>query len=311
MAVIKAVAYGLAHAPDLVRYGSKPLRQLSNQPEVAPVLAARLRSFGEAVAYPPNQAYIGNLPPFELRSVPRPWFVNACDDAPARGRMGHIIDQGELYRQMAAADQFGTIQPEGVSDETDALPLYDGERIVGRVKAGHEHDEALQPRVLLENLACKATAAQAVRDLFEISRTEAAEIDYLINTGEEAVGDRYQRGAGNMAKAVAEMTGCVEATGEDVKAFCCAPVHGLVTAAALVEAKVFRNVVVFGGGSLAKLGMKFEAHLKHDMPILEDVLGSMAVLVGPEDGVNPRIRLDIVGRHRVKAGSSAQAIAES
>src|SRR5205823_4230011 len=124
-------------------------------------------------------------------------------------------------------------------------------------------------------------------------------------------GDRYQRGAGNMAKAVAEMAGCLEATGEDVKAFCCAPVHGAVTAAALVEAKVFRNVIVFGGGSLAKLGMKFESHLKHDMPVLEDVLGSMAVLIAPDDGLNPRIRLDIVGRHRVKAGASAQAIAEA
>jgi hypothetical protein len=311
VAVVKAIAYGLAHAPDLVRYGSKPSRQLAGRPELEPARQGRLRSFAEAVAYPPNQAYIGNLSPFDLPGLPRPWFRHLCEPALVQGKMGRIIDEEELYRLLAAADQFGTIRWDGGGEHPAALALYDGERVVGWVTPGHEQDESLQAPVLLENLACKATAALAVRELLERSEIDPAGIDYLINTGEEAVGDRYQRGAGNMAKAVAEMVGCGEATGEDVKAFCCAPVHGLVTAAALVDAGVFRNVVVFGGGSLAKLGMKFEAHLKHDMPVLEDVLASMAIAIGPDDGTSPRIRLDIVGRHRVKAGSSSQAIAES
>ena len=47
------------------------------------------------------------------------------------------------------------------------------------------------------------------------------------------------------------------------------------------------------------------------MPIVEDVLSSLAVWVGQDDGVNPQLRLDCVGKHEVGAGSSAQAIATS
>ena len=32
--VIKASAYTLAHAPDLVRYGSKPAREIEKKPEI-------------------------------------------------------------------------------------------------------------------------------------------------------------------------------------------------------------------------------------------------------------------------------------
>ena len=56
--------------------------------------------------------------------------------------------------------------------------------------------------------------------------------------------------------------------------------------------------------------MKFEGHLQHGQPILEDVLASVAVLVGEDDGVSPILRMDSVGRHNVAAGSSQQAILE-
>jgi betaine reductase len=62
---------------------------------------------------------------------------------------------------------------------------------------------------------------------------------------------------------------------------------------------------------LAKLGMKFQGHLSHDLPILEDVLGGTAALVEADDGRSPRIRLDVVGRHRVSAGGSAPQVMEA
>src|SRR5262249_54298654 len=74
---------------------------------------------------------------------------------------------------------------------------------------------------------------------------------------------------------------------------------------------IFNNVLVVGGGSLAKLGMKFKGHLAGHIPILEDVLGSFAILVGRNDGKNPRIRLDAIGKHDVRFGSSAQSIAQA
>jgi hypothetical protein len=306
VASVLAVAYVLTHVPGLVRYGSKPRRQLASQPELVAQLQARLRSWDEAVVYPPNQAFIGNLRPEALPGIPRPWFETRGGEASTTGKLGLMVGQAPFYEKMRAADQFGLI-----NDAGQGLPLFDGEQVVAHLKSGHEQDDALRAEVLLENLACKASAVLAVDELLRISGIAPGDVDYLINTGEEAVGDRYQRGAGNMAKAVAEMAGCLEATGEDIKAFCCAPAHGCVTAAALVDARVFRNVIVFGGGSLAKLGMKFEAHLKHEMPVLEDVLAAMAILIAPDDGLNPRIRLDVVGRHPVRAGSSAQAITES
>ena len=59
----------------------------------------------------------------------------------------------------------------------------------------------------MENLACKATAAMAFRTLLAQTGTDSQTIEYVLNSGEEAVGDRYQRGGGNLAKAVAEMQG--------------------------------------------------------------------------------------------------------
>ncbi len=84
-----------------------------------------------------------------------------------------------------------------------------------------------------------------------------------------------------------------------------------MVAASLVSAGVFKKVAVVGGGSLPKLGIKFQGHVKQGIPILEDMLGGVAVLVTADDGYSPVIRLDAVGRHRVRSGSSAQAIMEA
>ncbi|HWP41941.1 MAG TPA: glycine/sarcosine/betaine reductase complex component C subunit beta, partial [Blastocatellia bacterium] len=168
--------------------------------------------------------------------------------------------------------------------------------------------------ILLENLACKATGIMAIRWLFELNKSDGIDplaIDYVINSGEEAVGDRYQRGAGNLAKAMAERSGCSNSTGSDLKAYCCGPIHSLVVAAGLVQSGVFKKVLVVGGGALGKLGMKFRGHLAKDMPVLEDVLASFAILVEPHDGKNPVIRLDAIGKHDIRYSGSAQAVVQA
>ena len=139
----------------------------------------------------------------------------------------------------------------------------------------------------------------------------AGEVDLLLNCSEEAVGDRYNRGGGGLAKAIGEMCGCISATGCDIKAFCVGPLYALVQAFGLVKSGLFKRVVVVGGGSMAKLGMKFRGHLAKDMPILEDVLGGTAFLVTGDDGESPRIPLDGIGKHDIGSGSSQQSIMES
>jgi betaine reductase len=163
----------------------------------------------------------------------------------------------------------------------------------------------------MENLMTKASGALVLRHLLRRAGTKPEEIDFLLSCSEDAVGDRYNRGGGSLSKAIGEMCRCVNASGHDVKAFCAAPIHAIVAAAAHVEAGVYDQVVVLGGGCLAKIGMKYAGHLKHDMPILEDVLGTIAFLITKDDGVSPVIRLDCVGKHNIGASSSQQDIMTS
>jgi betaine reductase len=166
--------------------------------------------------------------------------------------------------------------------------------------------------VLLENLSIKAGAVHAVNDLLGRTEIDPGSITLAIGCGEEAVGDRYQRGGGNLAKAVAEHCRLTNASGIDVKSFCAAPVHAMVVAASMIEAGVEDAVLVVAGGSLAKLGMKFEGALTKGVPILEDVLAGMAVLLAPADGSNgPVLRSDAVGRMPVSAATAPQAQLEA
>jgi betaine reductase len=54
--------------------------------------------------------------------------------------------------------------------------------------------------------------------------------------------------------------------------------------------------------------MKFLGHLKSGTPVMEDVLAAMAFVIGPANGRDPVFRLDAIGRHPIRAGSSPQAM---
>lgn len=346
--VIKGVAYCLAHVPDLVRLGSKPSRDIPLEPAVLDMIKRHQRSFEDAVAYPPHQVFIGNLQPDDLRDIQQPWFDNPVSEASRKGPFGEVMPQVEFYGWMKASDQFDLMwleqgfleeardamsghplvseddlsklgNPTPISDiekaiaEEEALPLYmDKTRLVGCLRRGHEEDKSLTPDFLIENLCAKASAVLALRNLNDLfPDTPPENIDYLLGCGEEAIGDRYNRGGGNLAKAVGEMCGCLNATGSDVKAFCCAPNHAIIVGGALIKSGVFENVAVIGGGSFAKLGMKYRGHVTHEMPVLEDVLASIAILMGPDDGKNPHVRLDMIGKHDISSGTSNQAITQA
>ncbi|MEZ5175055.1 MAG: glycine/sarcosine/betaine reductase complex component C subunit beta [Acidimicrobiia bacterium] len=338
---ILASSYVLAHGPDLIRHGSKPTRELAVEPGLLDEMSAAVRSWDEVIRYAPNQVFIGNVTPEELGQIPRPWYGHPLADASSTGSFGRIVPQEALYGLMKLCDDFGLISisedlaaaagaaldgfdhridridgtPHEVltklRDNGGGLPLFQRGSLAGFVRTAYEGDPSLDAHVLLENLVCKATAVLAVSDLLVARSIDPSEVGYLLNTGEEAVGDRYQRGGGNMAKAVGEVVGCVNATGSDIKAFCAAPVHALIIASAMVKAGLHKYIVVFGGASQAKLGMKFRAHLRNGVPLMEDVLAGMAFLVGPDDGDGMLVRLDMTGRHPIGAGSSPQAIYES
>ena len=137
------------------------------------------------------------------------------------------------------------------------------------------------------------------------------EIDYVIDCCEEACGDMNQRGGGNFAKAAAEIAGLNNATGSDTRGFCAGPTHAFISAASLVKAGTYKHVVVVAGGCTAKLGMNGKDHVKKGLPILEDMIGGFAVLLGENDGVNPEVETEHVGRHTVGTGSAPQNVISS
>jgi hypothetical protein len=306
-AAVTSASFVLEHVPDLVRYGSKPSREGSQ----LEALTAALRSFDEAVAYPPNQVFIGNLAPSALWDMPREWWRHPVDAAAPAGPSGDVMDQDHFYGLLAEIDQFDLVRM-GAEPEHRQLALMRGGGVVGAFAGDHDRDESLSAQVLLENLSIAASGVHALRHLLATTGLDPASITHAIGCGEEAVGDRYQRGGGNVAKAIAEQCGLTRASGIDVKSFCAAPVHALVVAAALIESGIEERVVVVAGGSLGKLGMKFEGALSKGFPIIEDVLAGMAVLLEPADGSNgPVVRADAVGRMPVDAGSDPRAQLEA
>ncbi len=347
--VVKGASYFLAHVPSMVRHGSKPSREIEKDPSLLSSILGHLRTFDQAVAYPPNQVFIGNLDPDDLARIPSPWYQNPVTDASRWGPFGEIMPEEEFYGIMKICDEFDILQldegfiaeiapqlaehprfsPEdvqklgkGVSRQEienrlsgeEVIPLHiHGDRLIGYCQrpkgGGAEEDYNLIPPILLENLVVRASGVMALRHLIAATG-DAREIDYLVGYGEEAVGDRYNRGGGNMAKAIGECCGCIRATGADVKAFCCAPVHAMMLAASLVTSGIFKNVALAAGGSFAKLGMKFQGHLRSNMPILEDVVAAIAIWISQDDGRSPVIRLDSIGKHEISSGSSQQAILE-
>ncbi|MFN0091258.1 MAG: glycine/sarcosine/betaine reductase complex component C subunit beta [Acidimicrobiales bacterium] len=346
--VVAASAFCLAHVPDLVQFGSKPSRLSASDPAFRSRLTEALRSDDEAVRYPPNQACIGNRTPDQLAAQPRPWHAQLQAGASRTGPFGEVFDEAAFLAVLERADPLTppvvalnpagrralderverhpllrswfpapgrpAVLADGAEPSRDELAVTSQGAFIGVIRRDERAEGADDPNlsasVLLENLAAKASGALALRWLCDRHGIDPERVDFVISCGEEAVGDRYQRGGGGMAKAMAELAGCGRASGMDVKNFCAGPLDALVTAAALVRAGLHRIVMVVGGGSLAKLGMKSEAMVNAGVPVLEDTLASIAVAVTADDGQSPTLLLEpgSVGLAPVGASASDSAI---
>ncbi|MDD2497711.1 MAG: glycine/sarcosine/betaine reductase complex component C subunit beta, partial [Desulfitobacteriaceae bacterium] len=346
--VVKGAAYALIQANGMLFYQGTTQtqeRRKNGVSEHLEKLPDHLRSFEEAVSYAPNQVYIGNLNPDELKGIPRPWFQHPVPDAQRDGRFGEIMPEDEFIGLMKIVDAFDLVILEesfqvrvkeklavhpflkGIKDfdkinknpgnqadiykltaSDSAQPIYFDGQLVGCVKKAHEFDESLSHHVMFENLVGKASAVFALKLLMAKTGLNPEEVDYIIECSEEACGDMNQRGGGNFAKAIGEMCGCLNATGSDTRSFCAGPAHALVEAAALTQSGIYKNVVVLAGGASAKLGMNSKDHIKKGLPALEDMLGAFAIHIGENDGVSPVIRTDAIGRHKIGSGASPQAV---
>ncbi|MDQ3371481.1 MAG: glycine reductase, partial [Actinomycetota bacterium] len=100
--VISAASAALAHVPGLARHGSKPSRELPRDPELEQRFLGALRTFEQAVAYPPHQAFLGALHPRELPE--RPWVSAPPDGAKRFAGAGELMPEEEFLGLMAAVD---------------------------------------------------------------------------------------------------------------------------------------------------------------------------------------------------------------
>ncbi|HCU07782.1 MAG TPA: glycine reductase [Clostridiales bacterium] len=347
--VLKGTGYVLVHVPGMVmHHGTTQTTERSAHPDsdYLKELPKHIRSYEDCLAYPPNQTYIGNLSIEELSDIEEPWFDKKTEHPSRFGPFGEVMPEDEFAVLMQICDAFDLVhldkefvqtakpkleahplitaamlslikegqEPEVIRrqvEEEHAQPVIVGDKLVGYVKRAHDVDVNLSAHVIFENLVSKASEVLTILHLLKQSGVDPNDVDYVIDCSEEACGDMNQRGGGNFAKAAAEIAGLLNATGSDTRAFCAGPAHAIVEAASLVKAGAFKNVIVAGGGCTAKLGMNGKDHVRKGLPILEDCLGGFAALISENDGVNPEINLEIIGRHTVGTGSSPQAVIES
>ena len=344
--VIKGTGYALVHTPDMVLHnGTTQTTEMIVNPdsEYLKELPSHIRSYEQAVAYYPNQAYIGNITPDELAKIPMPWNEQECPLTSRYGKFGQIMPQEEFILLMQACDVFDLVEldsefvaanrdklaaneiiddsimariKEGVSAEKvkdlveneHAEGLYHLGKLVGAVKRAHDIDVNLSAHVMHENIVSKASNVVGILHAVKNAGIAKEDVEYVIDCSEEACGDMNQRGGGNFAKSVAEIAGLVNASGADIRGFCAAPAHTMIEAASLVTAGAYKTVVVTAGGCTAKLGMNGKDHVKKGLPILEDMLGAFAIVLGENDGVNPEINLNLLGRHTVGTSSGPQDV---
>ena len=344
--VIKGASYILAHTPEMVIHnGTTQTTERIVNPDSGYLkeLGSHLRSYEDAVNYWPNQVYIGNATPDELSQVEFPYYDKVREGAERYGKFGEIMPEEEFLILAQTCDVFevyflekgfvaenkpklaadpiisedilarvqegiGLSEIEHFVNEEHAEGLYHAGRLVGCVKRAHDIDVNLSAEVMHENIMNKATSVLSILYGVRNAGISKDDVQYVIDCSEEACGDMNQRGGGNFAKAAAEIAGLNCATGSDARGFCAGPSHALIEAAALVKAGAFKCVMVVGGGCTAKLGMNGKDHVKKGLPALEDCLGGFAIVLGENDGTNPEINLDILGRHTVGTGAAPQNV---
>ena len=344
--IIKGTGYALAHTPSMIIHnGSTAVTEKIVNPdsEFLKAIPSSIRSYQDVVDYWPNQVYIGNATPAQLKEVEFPYFDKHREGANRYGKFGEIMPEAEFLLLVQASDVFEVVMLEkgfvsAHKDELAADPvitedimarvhegfelseiekfvseggaegLYYGETLVGCVKRAHDIDVNLSAEVMHENLVNKASSVLAVLHSIKSTGVTKEEVEYVLDCSEEACGDVNQRGGGNFAKAVAEIAGIPNATGSDTRGFCAGPAHALIEAASLVKAGAYKTVAVIGGGCVPKLGMNGKDHIKKGVPLLEDCIASFCILISENDGVSPEINLDIIGRHTVGTGSAPQNV---
>ena len=269
-AAVVSASFVLEHVPDLVRYGSKPRRE----PAKLDALRGRpavVRGRGRLSTEPGvhRQPRAGG-PVGHGRAL---GGAHPVDGASRAGPSGDIMEQAAFYDLLAEVDRFDLVRMGADPRAGTAAAVRGRATSSARSRAttsstsrSARRRPAREPRDQGERRPRAARPAGARRHRPRVrSRTRSAAARRRWATATSAAAATWRRRSPRSAVSS-------DASGIDVKSFCAAPVHALVVAAALIEAGIEERVVVVAGGSLGKLGMKFEGALAKGFPILEDVL---------------------------------------
>ena len=174
--VFKGAGYILVHTPDMIEQNGSTCsieRVTHPESEFLAEVGKHIRSYEEVVNYLPNQVYIGNKTPEELKSYPMPWYDIKDEQGKRHGKFGQIVPQDEFLALMKICDAFdlvklsesfiASVRPkiednfkelapyfdklEGsdISDkEDDYEPLLHNGEVVGYVKKAHDVDVKLK-----------------------------------------------------------------------------------------------------------------------------------------------------------------------
>ena len=218
--VIKGASYTLAITPDMVLHnGTTQTTEMVVNPdsEYLKELPSHLRSFEDAVAYIPNQVYIGNAKPADLAATEFPYYDKKWENASRDGKYGQIMPEDEFYGVMKIVDVFDLVhlekefaaqvkeklaaqnlfaeaqlaaldKNESTAEELDALVnnehsegLYYNGKLVGAVKRAHDVDVNLSAHVMLENIVTKASNVISLIELVKKNGIDPNEIEYVID----------------------------------------------------------------------------------------------------------------------------------
>lgn len=100
--VIMGTGYVLVHTPDMVMQNGTTQtteRIVNPDSEYLKELPSHIRTYEDAVAYWPNQVYIGNAHPDSLNDLPFPYFNEKMSDAKRYGQFGEIMPENGHDRQ--------------------------------------------------------------------------------------------------------------------------------------------------------------------------------------------------------------------
>ena len=265
-AAVVATSLVLDHVPDLVRYGSKPRRESTRWPEIAP----SLRSFDDAVAYPPNQVVHRQPSARRISGISRArGGSNRSTTRASRARAATSWTQDAFYRAAARGRPVRADPGWGRWRRTGQLPLFDGDRpSAGGVPATTREDASLAPDVLLENLAIKASGVHALRHLL----AEPASIRRRSPTRSAAARRRSATGtsaaAATSRRRSPRRAGCTGASGDRREVVLCGARSTRSSwRRALLEAGDRASGSSWSpAGRSRKLGMKFEGALDRGLP---------------------------------------------